>query len=207
MNLDEQLLAKKQEAAETDELSGASDRVGGLREAQRAGAQDRAGSQSAMSLREAVLAEKKKEAAKSIGAEEAAGEAGASPLSLGTSRLLQQSWLNLIPSWGLTLIWVNIHVFLSYVLGERLFCKLGEEWASMIPGSAAGAAGAAAGAKPPVKASNECCLLAGCDLGCLFVIIAVGSVIAMIVGAITSPLEALKASLGAIWGAIAGISN
>lgn len=207
MNLDEQLLAKKQEAAETDETADTSARPTSLREAQRASAQDDS-SQGATSLREAVLAEKRKEETKVAGEEEA-GSAGASPMSLGTSRLLQQSWLNLIPSWGLTIIWVNIHVFLSYVLGERLFCKLGEEWASMIPGSggAASALGSAAEPKPPVKASNECCLLAGCDLGCLFIIIAVASVIAMIVGAITSPLEALKASLGAIWGAIAGISN
>jgi len=27
------------------------------------------------------------------------------------------------------LIYINIHVFLRFVLGEKLFCKLGQEWA------------------------------------------------------------------------------
>lgn len=45
-----------------------------------------------------------------------------------TKSLLRQSWIWLIPSWGLTLIWINIHMFLGVVLGKNLFCRLGEEW-------------------------------------------------------------------------------
>lgn len=50
------------------------------------------------------------------------------PISMATSELLQKSWLNLIDSWGLTLLYINFHVFCRWVFGEELFCKLGHEW-------------------------------------------------------------------------------
>ncbi len=50
----------------------------------------------------------------------------------------------------------------------------------------------------------ECCFFGGCDLGCLFIILFVASIIAMIAGVISNPLEALKALIGSIWGAITG---
>jgi hypothetical protein len=198
MSLDEQLLAQKQEAG------GPAGRAGDLREAQRANIATDSSSEAPKSLREAVIEEKRKEETKALkaGAGDRIASAAAAPLRKSTSKLLQQAWLNIIDSFGLTLIWINIHVFLSYVFGEKLFCKLGEEWQDMIPG-----AGAVAGDKPPIKASNECCILGGCDLGCLFIVIAIACIIAMIVGVITNPLEALKALLGTIWGAIAGTSN
>lgn len=213
MNLDEQLLAQKQETAE---ITGKS---GNLREVQRAGNKQAGESDSsqaetgAMSLREAVLAAKKKESAQS-GAEGIKDGGAASPMRQGTSKLLQQAWLNLVTSWGLTLIWINIHVFLSYIFGEKLFCKLGEEWKDVIPGAGGAAASGVSGvsglggnSQPPVKGSNECCALAGCDLGCLFIIIAVACGIAMLVGAVTNPLEALKSLLGNIWGAVTGVAD
>ena len=62
------------------------------------------------------------------------------PARAATSKLLQQAWINLIDSFGLTLIYINIHVFLRMVFGEKLFCKLGDEW---IPKQIAGAGGEA----------------------------------------------------------------
>ncbi len=53
---------------------------------------------------------------------------------LATDNLLKQAWLNLIDSFGLTLVWINIHVFLSQVFGEKLFRKL-KLWESMVLGS------------------------------------------------------------------------
>lgn len=53
----------------------------------------------------------------------------AAPAKQGTSWLLKASWLNLIDSFGLTLIYINLHVFGHWVLGDKFFCKLGEEWA------------------------------------------------------------------------------
>ncbi len=51
-----------------------------------------------------------------------------SPARQVTSRLLRQAWYCLIPSWGLTSVYINLHVFLRFVLGKDLFCKLGDEW-------------------------------------------------------------------------------
>lgn len=64
----------------------------------------------------------------------AAGDDNGSLLSnafrLATDFLLRESWISLIPSWGLTLIWINIHVFLGFILGDQYFNKLGHEWLS-----------------------------------------------------------------------------
>ena len=54
--------------------------------------------------------------------------AAVSPAKQGLSQLLKSSWLNLIPSFGLTLFWIDIHYLASYVFGKNLFCDLGEEW-------------------------------------------------------------------------------
>ena len=55
-------------------------------------------------------------------------EKALAPAKQGTNWLLKTAWLNLIDSFGLTLIYINLHVFLRWVLGDKLFCKLGEEW-------------------------------------------------------------------------------
>jgi len=209
MNLDAQLLAQQPDTAK------ASDQSGRLREAQRSGGgadSDQAGNpvrpnSDALSLRETVLAEKRK--AQSAEAKAENGEASATaaaPMSKALSNLLRQAWFNLISSWGVTLIWINIHLFLSYIFGEKLFCKLGKEWEDMVPGAGGAALPGIGGLpqKPPLKASNECCVLGACNLGCLLIIIALASLIAMIVGVVTNPLEAIKALLGSIWGAITG---
>jgi hypothetical protein len=48
--------------------------------------------------------------------------------TIGTSLLLKNAWLNIIDSFGLSLIYINLHVFGHSVFGEKLFCELGEEW-------------------------------------------------------------------------------
>ncbi len=52
----------------------------------------------------------------------------AAPIQQATSKLLQQAWLNLIDSWGATLIWINAHWFLNITMGDKFFCDLGKEW-------------------------------------------------------------------------------
>lgn len=68
----------------------------------------------------------KKEQAKEA-AKEKVKSAATSPLKQGTSSLLKFSWLNLVDSFGLTLIYINMHVFLRWIF-PSMFCKLGEEW-------------------------------------------------------------------------------
>jgi len=50
-----------------------------------------------------------------------------SPSKAATNRFLAFSWLNLITSFGLTLIYINIHVFMHTIM-PSMFGKLGEEW-------------------------------------------------------------------------------
>lgn len=48
-----------------------------------------------------------------------------------TKGWLQQSWINLIDSFGVTLIYIDFHLFMSLGLFPFLsdyFCKMGEEW-------------------------------------------------------------------------------
>lgn len=46
---------------------------------------------------------------------------------MGSGMLLKSAWIYLIPSCGATLLWINIHVFLSWIF-PSMFCKLGDEW-------------------------------------------------------------------------------
>jgi hypothetical protein len=44
-----------------------------------------------------------------------------------TGGVLRSAWISLIPSYGLTLIWINIHAFMRWIF-PKFFCKLGSEW-------------------------------------------------------------------------------
>lgn len=55
-----------------------------------------------------------------------------------TAEFLKQSWINLVPSWGLTAIYLNIHIFASKLLGTKYFCEPGTEWVR-IPGKSSAA--------------------------------------------------------------------
>ncbi len=75
----------------------------------------------AMTLRQRMVQakkEKEKEASKNKATE---------PMRRGTGMLLKWAWINLLPSLGLTIIYINMHVFLRLVF-PKAFCKLGEEW-------------------------------------------------------------------------------
>lgn len=45
-----------------------------------------------------------------------------------TGEILKQLWLNIIPSFGLTFIVINIYTFAGFLEGYKLFCKPGSEW-------------------------------------------------------------------------------
>jgi cell division protein FtsL len=49
------------------------------------------------------------------------------PARTGTTWTLREAWIYLIPSWGLTFIWIDIHVFLHMIF-PRIFGELGSEW-------------------------------------------------------------------------------
>lgn len=64
-----------------------------------------------------------------------------------TAELLKQSWLNLISSFGLTLLYINFHFVARYFAGSQMFCRFGMEWFAVK--KMAGASGAPPPQKPP----------------------------------------------------------
>ncbi len=73
-----------------------------------------------------IRATRQKSKAGSVGSEVIAAEAQA--VSAGTSELLQQAWYNAVETFGLTLLYINVHVLGRWIFGEKFFCKLGHEW-------------------------------------------------------------------------------
>ncbi len=51
-----------------------------------------------------------------------------SPFAQGEKNIMRWMWASLIPSFGLSLIYINLHVLLGMIVGKKFFCKLGEEW-------------------------------------------------------------------------------
>jgi hypothetical protein len=57
------------------------------------------------------------------------GAAGTGATINPLTSLLQKAVVSMVTPWApLALIWINIHVFGHSVLGEKVFCELGEEW-------------------------------------------------------------------------------
>lgn len=152
------------------------------------------------SLRQAVLQAKRNKKLK----EEKEGKSGIikkiSSFRKGTSALLRSAWINLITSFGLTTFWIDIHVFLNTVLGDKFFCKLGEEWTD-VTGAKAGGAGKTI-SRSAGKAEEIGC---GClNLGCLVIIIAVGVIIALMIKVVEAPFEFIGDLFGYLWDSIKG---
>lgn len=141
-------------------------------------------------LRSAVLKEKKNQIV--IASKDKSSVSKISPASKATANLLRSAWQNLIPSWGLTLIWIDIHIFLSMVFGKNLFCSLGEEWLSK------GVSNNVEGAKKAVGMTEG--MAVGClNFGCLLIVLAVLAVISMIITGLSNPLEEIKDIFKSLW--------
>jgi hypothetical protein len=196
-DLDSRLLKPK-----IDDKESSSDRVGTLREAKRSSKDLGNGYQKeAQDLRQAVL--QKKQQAKITAAKEAKTKIFRKIGSMrkGTSALLRGAWINLIDSFGLTLIWIDIHVFLGKVVGHDSFCKLGEEWTDKVM---AGLGSSTSKEVLERKARNSVGLVEkiglGClNLGCLIVVIVIFVIIALVLKFIESPLEFFAGMIGYVW--------
>jgi len=215
MSIDEQLLAASndQESTAGDESSD----PGAFREDKRsqtpAGPDGNAGD-SGQSFRMAKQAAKNQAQDKGGSSRlSAAVDKATAPARKATGSCLKQAWLNAPETFGCTLAWVNIHVFLRQVLGKKLFGPLGSEW---LP------------EKPPVAGADksemekemgkgmqmgEGCLLVILDLGCLLIVISVLAIAALVVSAIESPgefiayeaqiiTEVIKMVFDSVWGKI-----
>ena len=82
-------------------------------------------------LREQVQQNRRQTAAAAVGEVSGSNLATA---SMASSYLLRASWESLLATAGWSMIgaffYLNLHVFLHFVLGEDKFCKLGAEWPS-----------------------------------------------------------------------------
>ena len=108
------------------------DMAGQVRQAKSGGgeeseAQEEQGADQPKSLREKVMAARRAMDIKQR-AKDKIQEKVVAPVKTGTNNALRWAWMTLIPSFGLSLIYINLHVFLKMVFGEKLFCKLGDEW-------------------------------------------------------------------------------
>lgn len=139
-NLDERLLAGNTLSPEQENAA-----AGELRERKRGVAGEETGAETDSNNEPQSFREKIKAAQQALNLKEMAKkkveEKVVAPVKQATSRALRWAWEVSIPSFGLGLIYVNIHVFLRFVLGERFFCKLGEEWLPELIGGAVGQAG------------------------------------------------------------------
>jgi len=98
----------------------------------RNGVEEAAPEEDNLSLRQRVFA-LKKAMKKKEDKEEGLKAKVLSPIKMATNQLLKRAWMTLIPSWGFSLIYINMHIFLRWVFPD-LFCKLGDEWKPKIVG-------------------------------------------------------------------------
>ncbi|MFA5131472.1 MAG: hypothetical protein WC467_03530 [Patescibacteria group bacterium] len=135
MALDDELIERGNEASEkaddlrsdapdygNEEENSSSDRVAALREAQKGG-----GSGISRGDLRADIMEAKRQRGLKAGASKMV-TAALSPTKKGMAGALRWSWLNLIPTFGLSLFAIDAIVFLRMVFGEKLIPDLGEEW-------------------------------------------------------------------------------
>jgi len=125
-----------------------------------------------------------------VGVAKVAAEQGIKDLKEGklgqkmTGELLKQSWTHLVDSFGLTLIYLNIHAWFGFIEGHKIFCKLGEE--TKTPGK--------------VKSFMGLLEMIGIillDFIVLLLILFIISFISWFIGAVSHPI-------GTLWGALFG---
>ena len=58
------------------------------------------------------------------------------PLRILTSGALRSYWRYLIPSYGVSIIGINLHGFMSLIMGHSFFAKYGHEWVEVVKNKA-----------------------------------------------------------------------
>lgn len=177
MDIDEQLISKNTSTAEAQ-------KAGQLREMRRSELDSNDSED--LSFREQIRQQKKLNLTNEKRAEELVKRDN--PVRKATDGLLKFAWENLITSWGLTLLYIDLHVFLNKVFGPKVFRELGEEW---VP---EGIKKLGDGSTKKAAAMLSLAEKAGCgclNLGCLFLVISFFALVALIVSAALNPWETL----------------
>ena len=113
---------------------------------------------------------------------------GISPVRIVTDNLRKGAWTNLITSWGLTLLYIDLHFFLNKVVGEKFFGPLGEEWVPPKIKRAAGAQVDKVGGLIKISETMGCALL---NLLALAIVIGLLALASLIAAVIADPLKAI----------------
>ncbi len=201
-SVDEKLLAQEKDSA---------DRAGDIREAKKNSQRGQYvnNNQDKGDLH-SQLRQKKQEKKRKKNLKNKKGASGLiNPLAFSLARLLRQSWINLIQSFGLTLIWINIHVLGNIVFGPKVFCNLGEEW-FMRPG----ATNSPEQKKIIEEGGKKIGILEKMGCGCLnllflLVVVIFLALIAIVLEIFGDPIgfisEVAKAVLGWVWDGVVGV--
>lgn len=186
-NIDAQLLDRNTVSRQQEKQT-----AGSLRRHKRTGGQSSAeqGQSKPQSLRQQLkkgTADKTKQKAKAK---------VVSPVRMGTDRMLRQAWLYFIPSFGLSLVYIYLHVFMHFILPD-LFCGPGEEWTFLDENfkEIGGGLKSSAGAK-----IAEWGLL-------LFITIILGMAILSALGLLYIIVHFITNPLEAIWDALKGLGT
>ncbi len=121
----------------------------------------------------------------------------ANPFRKMTDGWLKGAWQNLIPSWGLTLLYIDAHAFLNKVFGPKYFRELGGEWVPVGVKKLEGAGLDKAASMAKVIEPIGCACL---NLAVLFLILLIITIITIIASIITGDLaliwDLFKEALG-----------
>lgn len=166
------------------------DKVGAIREAQREKPQEKSEEPSSWDQVREQQQEKKSKLAKAK--ESINSFVKKNPARKAISSLLRSAWTNLITSWGATILWIDIHVFAEKVVGDKLFCKLGEEWADLSPAKTNSGAEQKAGESIGLLEKMGCCCL---NLGCFFILLGFVGLIAILI----YPTQFIGIALNYVW--------
>lgn len=125
------------------------------------------------------------------------------PVRMATNEALSMAWLNIIDSFGLTLIWINIHVLMRFMAGSEFFCKLGHEWSTKAPGLDTASRSNKVTKELLERFGDsigvvEVMLLLALDFIVLLALLLVFIFIVLLVSAIVYPLETIGQILGII---------
>lgn len=122
------------------------------------------------------------------------------PFRKMTDGWLRGAWTNLITSWGLTLLWIDFHVFLNKVFGPKYFRELGGEW---IPSGIRKLEGAGMNKASSLAKIIEPIGCVGLNLLVIFLIISILTLISIITSILSGDVlviwELFKGSIKALW--------
>lgn len=96
------------------------------------------------------------------GAKAVTAKQASSPVASANNSLLKGAWQNLLATWGVSLLYIDLHFLLNLILGEKVYCKLGHEWVPKSMAKAGGDQVEKIGKKMEIVETGGCCAIHFC---------------------------------------------